>query len=44
MIKLWDNINRNVYEITYTGQFKKDYKKYRSNKNKILKIEDTMVY
>ena len=22
-----DNINRNVYEITYTGQFKKDYKK-----------------
>lgn len=37
-----DNINRNVYEITYTGQFKKDYKKYRSNKNKILKIEDTI--
>jgi len=25
-----DNINRNVYEITYTRQFKKDYKKYRS--------------
>ena len=22
-----DNINRNVYEITYPGQFKKDYKK-----------------
>ena len=37
-----DNINRNVYEITYTGQFKKDYKKYRSNKNKILKIEDSI--
>ena len=29
MIKLWI-ILTNVYEITYTGQFKKDYKKYRS--------------
>ena len=30
-----DNINRNVYEITYTGQFKKDYKKYKQKYNLI---------
>ena len=30
------------YKITYTGQFKKDYKKYKGNKTKILKVVETI--
>ena len=30
------------YKITYTSQFKKDYKKYKGNKTKILKVVETI--
>lgn len=32
----------NVYEIDYSSQFKKDYKKYKNNKKSILKIAEAI--
>ena len=31
-----------IYEIDYTGQFKKDFKKYKNKKDKVLKITETI--
>lgn len=32
----------NIYEIDYSNQFKKDYKKYKTNEKTLLKIIETI--